>query len=310
MYVARNVQYARHAIARIKGIILNCSNSTSNDQVSIITGAILERAISDSPTEEPTEEPTEAPSGEVTAAESVLVDKKGVKITLKKLEDEGFLGPRLKLLIENDSGKALTFSVKDVSVNGYMNDAMLYTDVADGKKANDEVILSDSDLEACGITTIADIELSFHVIKSDGWDEYLDTDPIVIKTSAYEGFEYTYDESGTVAFDKKGIKVVVKGLTDESILGPGIVFYINNTTGKSITVSTRDVSVNGFMVDDVFYCDVAPGKHAVDSSTFMSSSLEENDIEEIEEVELSFHITDADSWKTIADSDPVNIKFD
>ena len=42
----------------------------------------------------------------------------------------------------------------------------------------------------------------------------------------------------------------------------------------------------------------------------MSSSLEENDIEEIEEVELSFHITDADSWKTIADSDPVNIKFD
>lgn len=37
----------------------------------------------------------------------------------------------------------------------------------------------------------------------------------------------------------------------------------------------------------------------------MSSELEKNDIEKIEEVELSFHIYDLSSYETILDTDPI-----
>ena len=42
-----------------------------------------------------------------------------------------------------------------------------------------------------------------------------------------------------------------------------------------------------------------------DDITIFSKDLEENDIESIDQVELKFHIYNADSYSTIADSDPI-----
>ena len=85
--------------------------------------------------------------------------------------------------------------------------------------------------------------------------------------------------------------------------------YIDNITDKAFTVQARDVSINGFMVDAMFSCDVIPGKKAVDTITFMETELEENDIISIEDIELSFHIFDLESWDTIVDTDVVSMVF-
>lgn len=257
---------------------------------------------------EPAEEPTNAPSGEVTVEEQVLVDEKDVRITLKSIDVDTWFGPELKVLIENDSDTDLTFTIKNACVNGYMNSASLYTQVAAGKKATDEITLSSSDLEACGIETVASVDLSFNV-HDDNYKDYLETDLVTIKTSADAGYDYTFDDSGELVFEAKGVKIVVKGLTDESIFGPGVMFYVENNSKKAVLITSDDVSVNGFMVSDLLYCTVLPGKHAIDASTLMESDLEDNDIEEIEEIEMTFRILDAGSWKTIAESDPVKISF-
>lgn len=250
------------------------------------------------------------PADEVTIAETVLLEEAGVKITAKSLSFDNLFGPSIKLLIENNSGKNLTFQARNVSVNGYMIGDMLSADVADGKKANDTLTLMESDLELCGIETIADIELSFHIFTTDDWDTYLDTPQIQLKTSAANTYEYKFDDSGDLAYNKDGIKIVIKGLAkDSSIFGPSIVVYIENTGKKNITVQTRDVSINGFMVDPLFSADALSGKRAISTITFMESELEENDITEIEDVELSFHVFDADSWDTIKDTDPITISY-
>ena len=44
---------------------------------------------------------------------------------------------------------------------------------------------------------------------------------------------------------------------------------------------------------------------AVEDITIFSSDLEENGIEKIEDVELKFHIYDAETYDTIADSDVI-----
>jgi len=64
------------------------------------------------------------------------------------------------------------------------------------------------------------------------------------------------------------------------------------------------------MVDTLFSCDVLAGKKAFDDITFMKSDLEKNSIKDINEVDLSFHISDANSWNTILDSEPITITFE
>ena len=254
--------------------------------------------------------PEEPAKTEVTISEAVLVDEAGVKIIAKSLATDGFFGPEIKLLIENNSGKDLTFQCRNASVNGYMVETMMSVDVVNGKKANDSLTFMESDFEACGIEAIADIEIAFHIFDMAEWETYLDTDAIQIKTSVADTFEYTYDDSGDLAYEGNGIKIVVKGLAeDESLFGPSIVVYIENTGDKDVTVQTRDVSINGFMVDAMFSCDVVAGKRAVDTITFMESDLEENEITAIEDVELSFHVFDMAEWETIVDTEVVSIIF-
>lgn len=252
---------------------------------------------------------SQAPA-EASVAETILVDTEGIKITAKGLENDGLFGSSLKLLIENNSGKDLTVQARNASVNGYMVETMLSADVVNGKKANDTLTFSNSSLEAAGIKAIADMEFSFHIFTTSDWETYLDTPQIQIKTSIADTYQYSYDDSGEVAYNQNGVKIVIKGLSKEdSLLGPGIVVYMENTGDKDITVQTRDVSINGFMVDAIFSSDVMVGKRAVDSITFMDSDLEENGITEITEVELSFHIFTMEGWDTIADTEAITITF-
>jgi hypothetical protein len=220
------------------------------------------------------------------------------------------MGTELKLLIENDSSQSITVQARNASVNGYMVDTLLSSDVASGKKANDSLTFETSGLNECGIKSIATMEFYFHIIDSESWDDIIDTDVISIDTSIAENYTQTVDDSGEVLVDSNGVKVVAKGLSaDGSFWGPGVILYIENNSEQDITVQVRDVSVNGFMVDSTMSEDVVAGKRAISAVQFFSSDLEENSITDITDVELYFHIFDLDSWETIFDSDVINITF-
>lgn len=257
-----------------------------------------------------TPDKTPAPA-KATIEEAVLFEQDGIRITAKSLNYSGLFGPEVKLLIENNSSQSITVQTRNASVNGYMIETMMSADVAAGKKANDSITLMKSDLDAADIKTIADIEFRFHIFDSSSWDTLYDSDVIRIETSEADGYAYTFDDSGDSVYTGNGVEIVVKGLAeDSSIFGPSIVVYISNTSNKDITVQVKDVSVNGFMIDTMFSCDVLVGKHAIDTITFMSSDLEENEIKSIQNIELSFHVFNSDSWDTIMDTTPVTINFD
>ena len=270
--------------------------------------ADVQEPVSVSPEEE-TQSASVEEKKAVTIEETVLLDEAGVKITAKSINTDELFGTEIQLLIENNSGKNLTFQTRNASVNGYMVETMMSVDVVDGKKANDSLTFLSADLEACGIETIAEMEFSIHIFTTEEWENYLDTPAIQLKTSAFDGFEYAFDDSGELAYETDGIRIVVRGLVEDSIMGPGIVVYIENNSDIDFTVQTRDVSINGFMADPIFSADVLAGKRAVDTITFLSSDLEENGITSIDSVELSFHIFDMEEWETIVDTEPVTIDF-
>ncbi|HOL16268.1 MAG TPA: hypothetical protein PLZ49_08770, partial [Bacillota bacterium] len=254
---------------------------------------------------------TGQPINQVTVDEQVVLDQDGIRITVKSLSIDDLWGPCLKVLVENSSNRSVTVQVRDLSINGAMVESIFSCDVAAGKKANDEIVFMSSDLEAAGIEIIKEIELKFHVFDSESWDTIFDSEPIRIVTSADASFDQSFEDSGFVALDQHGFKIVIKRLSSEdSLWGADVHVYIENNSNTDATIQIRDMSVNGFMVDPIFSVDVLAGKKAFDTITFLESDLLDNDIDSIEQLEFYFHVFDKDSWDTLFDSEIITVYFE
>lgn len=220
------------------------------------------------------------------------------------------MGDNIKFLIENNSDKNITVQARNVSVNGFMVDSSMSADVAPGKKSNDSLTISSSSMEECRIEKIADVEFSFHIFDAESWDGIVDTDIISLKTSIADSYTQEYDDSGEVIYEDDNVKIISKGISDDSsIFGKSLILYIENNSDSNLTIQTRDVSVNGFMVDPIFSPEIASGKKVIKGMTFMDSDIEENSISEFENVEMSFHIFYTDGWDTLKDTEPVIVEF-
>ncbi|MTI94335.1 MAG: hypothetical protein FH749_02450 [Firmicutes bacterium] len=244
--------------------------------------------------------------GEVTVDEQVLVDQDGVIIKAVALDDS-WLGPELKVYIENNSDESITVQARNTSVNGFMVDPTFSPEVMPDKKANDAITFSDSEFERYGIETITDIELNFLVFNSDTWDEIFFSDLVTVETSAAGSYTQEYDTSGDVVYDDQGMTIIYKGMTDDSIFGPGIRFYLENNSDEPLTVQVRNVSVNGFMIEPTFSPEIMPGKKALADATFFDSDFEDNGIETVTEIELNFYIFHTDTWDSVAETPSITI---
>jgi len=246
----------------------------------------------------------------ISVDEQILLDRDNIKITLKSLSFDGWYGPELKVLIENNSDKGITIQTRNSVVNGVMIDTMFSASVEPGKKANDGIAFSTSELERAGITTIKDIEFLFHVFDSDSWDTIFDSNVVSISTNADAGFVQEYNDAGTLLYEDGGLKVVIQSKDEKnSFWGADIFVYVENLTTSDIIIQMRDTSVNGFMIDPMFSCEVLAGKRAYDSITFLESYLTENDIDRIDDMEFSLHIFDSNSWNTIKDTEKLIVSF-
>lgn len=114
------------------------------------------------------------------AVEVPLFEKDGIKITGKGISYDNIFGPQYNFNIVNNSGKDIVVQVRGVSINGIMVDPMMSCEVLNGKQANDSMVWIDSQLTSNNITTITEIEFSFHIFEKDSWDTLIDSDPIKV----------------------------------------------------------------------------------------------------------------------------------
>lgn len=241
----------------------------------------------------------------VTIDESVCFEYNGLTVTAKEFVDDSIWGAGVKLYVENNGTGNYTLSTEAVIVNNCMVDAYLSCSVAAGKKANDTIYLSSSDLEAAGINNIGQIEFYFYLFDSSTYETVYKTDCVTIKTSVYSSMDTTPDETGHVLYNQGGIKIIGKYVDENTFWGSAVLLYVQNNTGRNITVSCEDMSINGFMVTGYYYANVYSSKYSLDEITIMSSDLEDNGITSIDEIELKFHIYDSDTYSTIANTDAI-----
>lgn len=248
---------------------------------------------------------TEEKETAVTIEEQVLLEQNDIVITATEYVSDKIWGDGIKLLLENNSDRTVTVGCKALIVNDYMIADLFVSQIAAGKKANEVMYLSSSELKAAGIDSVGQVEIYFHVYDSESFENIFDSDCVTIQTSEFATMDTTPDDLGTELYNENGVRIVGKTVDENSFWGTAILLYCENTSGKNVGISVEEMSINGFMMNPLFSTTVYDQKKSLDEITVFSSDLENNGIEKMEEVELKFHIYDADSYSTIADSNPV-----
>lgn len=277
------------------------SSVQNNEEASGDSGISSEETDSGSETE-----PVAGEVGsDITIEEQVFVDEDGLKITATKYVTDSFWGEGVNFLIENDKSSDMGVGCDALIVNDYMITDLFSATVAAGKKTNEVMHLSNSQLRAAGIDNVGQIEVYMHTFDADTYSTIKKFPCFTIKTSAYDNMDITVNDEGKELYNGNGIRIVGKYVDENSFWGAAVLLYIENNSGKNVIIQCDDLSINGFMITPFFSCDVYDGKRALDDITLMSSELEENGITSIDDIELKFHIVD-ENFTKITDTDAIS----
>ena len=130
------------------------------------------------------EDPESSSSDVFDEVTRILVDQDGIMITFKGFDKDSFLGPALKVLIENNTDEAVTVQVRDSSVNGYMMPFNISADIQPGKKSHSTITMIEhhlKEIDVYSVSQIETVEFVFHIFNFDGWDTTLDSDVICLE---------------------------------------------------------------------------------------------------------------------------------
>ncbi len=108
----------------------------------------------------------------------------GIRVVCLGLKKDAVWDGTLVFHLENNSGRPVTIYAEHVSVNGYMADVSLWTDLRPGTKAVDGMYLMDlEELNLDGPESIEAIEFSLRIVDRDSWDEIDSAGPITLTFS-------------------------------------------------------------------------------------------------------------------------------
>ena len=102
-------------------------------------------------------------------------------------------------------------------------------------------------------------------------------------------------EQSVEIFNKKGIVIIAKGLSEE-LFDKGINLEAKNNSKKDVIVEIEDVSVDGVMVNTFYYEDIKKGKLSKET---LNIYLDEGELSEVSEIEFTIKVTNAKTYDTI-----------
>lgn len=250
---------------------------------------------------------------QVTVEKQVLADwDEGLTITLTGIEADAY-STKLKLLVENNTSYNVSVISSDISVNDcYLDSGSKLGDVPAGKKANQELMLGGisgaSFLTAVGIDPVGSVECSFKIndnsvdTSSGASAEIYHSDPVEIKTSAYDQINADAISEGTELYNQDGVRIVAKGIVTD-ITGYGPCLYVENTTDKDLMLLSYDTTVNSFVPEfgGSMQWLIPAGKQAAEIMIlyYDSTIADESAVSDITDIEFGFYIADMavyDGW--------------
>jgi len=122
--------------------------------------------------------------------------------------------------------------------------------------------------------------------------------------------EVVFNPVTLVSNDRVIFKVTSKPYRDDFWDAYTVDVYVENPTDKTIYVAMVETSVNDCMIDPYFTIEIAEGKKANETFSFMKEDLDRNNItESIDKIAFKLAIYDAD-WNELYRTDELSITFE
>ena len=272
--------------------------SAAKDPGTVADGALLFKESSGEP----------APMVQTRIQETVLADTEAVRIVGKSISYPAnyYDSVQLDLSIENKTDKQLIVTNDLLLVNGFDMMGSMYEEVDPGATAETALRLDDDVLRWAGITTIADLAVSFSVSSAD-YSLSFDTPLAQLRTDAPEGFVQPVDEDGVCVWDGRGVKIIARFLEPCYASSAELVLLIENTTDSYVYLATETVLINGITVDLYGNGLLSSNSCAMSSLLIDEDVLTARKIESIDSISLQFEITVHDQADTELRTDLVEI---
>ena len=119
---------------------------------------------------------------EIDDSGDVVYDSNSVRVVCQGLKQDVIWDGTVVFFVENNGTQPVAVYAENVSVNGYMVDVSLYSDLRPATRSISGMYILDlTDLEIENIDGIESIEFSLRIINSDNWNEIDTTAPIVLE---------------------------------------------------------------------------------------------------------------------------------
>ncbi|MBR5272203.1 MAG: hypothetical protein IKU25_02240 [Clostridia bacterium] len=96
--------------------------------------------------------------------------------------------------------------------------------------------------------------------------------------------------------DTDDCRIEIVGSEQDVLWGYTLKVKLENKSDKNYTFAVDDAVINGVQCDTIFAKDVAAGKKANDSIVFSDDDLEQNEIGQYTDIELTFRVYDSEDW--------------
>ena len=276
--------------------------ATGNDTQS--TDPSLDMSIVTEPTED---EETVATQPMPDMAGTVVYDENGIKITITGFEFSAH-GFSIPALIENNSDRNVMVETDQFSCNGYMFGSGISAFLKPGTESVQSFSFANWQLEVQGITQLHNIQFIVNVEDSDTWD-VIDTSEL-LTLNFTEDFTPTYDYSGTEIYNQDGVRVICRGAGSASWNNGTVYFFIENNSGRNITVSGGWIKINGIATSSGFSGSLRDGAAIVSYIPMLDlSSCGLNSVDEIETLTFQLYVMEEKTNDLIDYTDYITIEL-
>lgn len=233
--------------------------------------------------------------------QDTLYEQSGVKLLSSGVMTNSNGETALLLELENTTDAVVYLSVSDLAINSLLLNSSVWSNDAinPGRRRIVDVdlsaVLDPAFWKAYGLTEVGSISLALEPRGEDGV-EIAAKVPVQL---LIPGMNVSFDASGTEVYNSNGLRILGKTVAEDSA-DYGADLYVlllaENNSGKTLTIDDAydSLSVNGFMTDYTYYSqELADGESAVLAIQLWESSLEENhiaSISDIQEIEAGFEI--------------------
>lgn len=228
------------------------------------------------------------------ASETTLVDNADITFRIKSFSVDWLWGATMSVYIENKTDKTVMFSIDNCVVDGYANDPFWAKELMPGSKANVDIRWSDYE----EIPTLLSFELRAY--DSNDWmaDDLYNGQHVVYPQgeNAVQIEEYQLQPTDVVLVDNDQLSIIFRGTHNDAIWGYTADLYLHNKTDKNLMFSVQNASLNGYMMDPYWACEVPANARAMEDISWMNSELEANDITAVESIVLALRVYDSDDW--------------